>query len=181
MHSAIKILFFLVSATLISSCTNRSNAGIQTVQISDKSSTFRVIVDGIVKQDDVFALYYTTDESIDFGKNQPIWKTVKGHPGKQHIEFVLPKKVHPTQLRIDLGRNQQQADLYIKKISLAYKGKMLEIPGSLIFSYFRPDVKKTTIDASTGLVRGIIKNGKRQSPSLYPKETLNDKIEYLFE
>ena len=39
-------------------------------------------------------------------------------------------------------------------------------------NFFRPDDSKCTFDASSGLIKALVKNGEKQCPSLYPQETL---------
>jgi hypothetical protein len=163
-------------------CGKDANTGKQYTTLPDRSPVFKVKLDLKIAVDDQLSLYYTTDGSTDFSHHQPIWAIVKGNPKKQQIEFALPAKVRPSQLRIDLGRNTDQQSIYLSKVTLSYKGKAVELPGTLVFSYFVPDFTKTQFDATTGMVRGIVKNGVRQSPSLYPKEgPLENELEKLFE
>jgi hypothetical protein len=172
------ILSFLFLAIFFSGCKNDS--GVQIVSIADKSDTFKVMLDAKIPLPDTLSIYYTTDGSTNFSDTKVIWTPVKGNAKKQKVQFDLPVKLVPTSLRIDLGKSPIQNDIYLSKVTLAYKGKAIEFPGTLIFSYFRPDVKKTKINATTGMVRGIIRDGVKQSPSLYPKENpLRDKIDLL--
>lgn len=163
-------------------CACKGDTGVQTYEIADKSKIFKVTLDVLVQKDDKFGLYYTTDGSIDFAQNEPVWTDVKGNPATQKITLSLPQNQIPSQLRIDLGQNEQQPAIRLEKVWLSYKGKTVVFPGTLVFSYFRPDVKKTKIDATNGWVSGIVKDGKRQTPSLYPKEgPLGRQIDLLLE
>jgi len=175
-------LFVSVTILLLFSCKQK-DTGIMLQDVKTQyDSVFKVSVDLIVTQSDTFSLYYTTDRSTDFAKKEPIWLTVPGKDTVQTVTFSLPQEVSPTQLRIDFGQNKAQKDIFLKKIKLSYKSRIFEVPGTLIFSYFRPDINKTEFDATTGLIRGKFKSGIRQSPSLYPKEEpLSKKIEYLTE
>ncbi len=167
-----QIVFVLVLLDIFCACRNDSPAGVQFRSIPDKSDIFKVTLEARVAINDTLSVYYTTDGSSNFSNAKAIWMPVKGNSKKQKIVFSLPNKLVPTQLRIDLGANPRQPDIHLSKVFLSYSGKSVELPGTLIFSYFRPDVKKTKIDAATGMIRGIIKDGVRQSPSLYPKEKL---------
>lgn len=145
-------------------------------------AVFKVGITALVLMEDNFSLYYTQDGSIDFTKIEPIWVPVKGSPVPQEILFALPANTIPDQLRLDLGNNAAQKDIFIKKITMKYNEKTFEAPGTLIFSYFRPDFNKTEFNATTGLIRGLVTDGRRQSPSLYPKEgPLSKQIKLLTE
>lgn len=178
----IRLSLSVLIVLLLLSC-KRKDTGIMLKDLKTQNDTvFKVSVDLVVTQNDTFSLYYTVDHSTDFSKIEPIWVAVPANKKKQTVTFSLPRNVAPTQVRIDFGKNQQQQDIFLKKIKLSYKTKIFEMPGTLIFSYFRPDVKKTEIDATTGLIKGKLRDGIRQTPSLYPKgETLSEKIEYLTE
>lgn len=172
-------IFLIVFLTALTGCKDKTT-GLQWRTIADKSAVFKVAVDAVVEEDDTFRVYYTTDGSINFTENQSVEAAVKGNADTQKITFDLPPKLHPTALRIDLGRSQDQKEILLSRVFLSYEGKMLELPGTLIFSYFRADISKTEFDATTGIVKGKIISGIRQSPSLYPKEgPLGEKIEEL--
>jgi len=175
-----RIFLIFLSALVLYGCKEDNSTGVKISDIADKTDIFKVSVDAIVQKDDNFALYYTTDGSVNFNKEQLIWVPVKQKSGKQNIVFVLPAKIVPSQVRIDFGSQPQE--IVLKKVTMTYRGKALEIPGTLIFSYFRPDVKKTAFDATTGVIRGITVNGQNTSPSLYPKDGVQKKqIEKLLE
>ncbi len=146
------------------------NSGVQWLSIADKSPVFKMSIDAIVQQDDSLCVYYTTDGSINFSQQSLVWAQVKGSTESQKIVFELPSNVFPSQLRIDLGKNQRQSPMRLEKVWLSYRGQTVVLPGTLIFSYFAPDFKKTKVDATNGWVQGVVKEGKWQSPSLYPKD-----------
>jgi len=161
-------LYFALFFILVN-CGKEKPGGIVRTAVPN-NGVFTFSIDAVIRKDDALSLYYTTDGSIDFAKKPAIWIDVKGSSDSQKIVFSLEKGIVPTQLRIDLGKNPKQDDIYLHKVSMAYGGKSVEIPGTLIFSYFRPDVTKTKADATTGMVKGIVVDGLRRSPSLYPKE-----------
>ena len=172
--------FFVLVSAFFASCANESKTGKQYKVIDDKSEIFKVSVELTMREDDALHLYYTTDSSINFTDVRSIWIESKGNQKKQRVVFSLPEQIKPTQLRIDLGNNPKQKDIYLSKVTLSYKGKSVELPGTLVFSYFTPDVTKTDANLATGLIRGRILHGVRQSPSLYPKEgPLGDELEKL--
>ncbi len=161
-------------------CFDREKSGVQHLAVKEDLPVFKATLFAKVEKDDAFSLYYTTDGSIDFTKIPAVWTEVKGNPEQQQITFSLPENTKPTQLRFDMGKNPLQPDMFLKRIRLSYKGKAVEIPGTLVFSYFRPNYKNTYADPSTGKINGIVENGEKSTPSLYPKEgPLGDEIEYL--
>ncbi len=174
------VSFFLMSVfALLIGCQDK-NKGMRWITTQNEQDIFTVTVEAAVAKSDDFSLYYTTNGSTDFSKIKPIWVAVKGSSDLQQIVFRLPEKVHPTQLRLDFGKNPDQKEIFLSKVYMSCKGKMLEIPSTLIFSYFQPDITKTEFDAAKGIIRGKIVSGKRQSPSLYPKERpLGKKIKEL--
>ena len=175
-----RILYFFAAFVFVA-CMKDANSGISRHTTEDKRQVFTARLSAQVFQDDHFSLYYTTDGSSNFSTIKPIWLDVKGRPKRQEITFELPENVKPQQLRIDLGNNPAQPPITLHRITLSYGGKALELPGTLIFSYFRPDFTKTEFDATTGVINGKYRDGKRQSPSLYPKEgPLADELEKLY-
>lgn len=174
------LTFFLFLFAMIG-CQERSQ-GVQRLEVGESSHHFKVVIGTVVKRDDNFSLYYTTDGTINFVKNTAIWAHVKGQPVEQEIAFDLPAGVFPSQLRIDMGNNANQEQLYVNWVKLYYKNKSVVFPGTYVFSYFRPDVNNTEINASTGEIIPKVINGARQTPSLYPKEgPLGEELEYLAE
>lgn len=144
------------------------------------NSDFKVAIDVVALKDDSFALYYTTDGTINFFSNPAIWHEVKGNDRLQRIEFVIPGKTIPTQLRFDLGLKQDQPDVYFKKIMMHYGGKSFSAQGIDVFEYLQPDKHQCLADFSTGKITANIKDGKRLTPALYPNDdALQKEIEKL--
>ena len=133
---------------------------------------YKVMLDFVAKKDDSFALFYTTDGSIDFTKIEPIWVEFKGDEIMQQIVFNIPDNVVPTQLRLDVGVNKEQEEVIIRKFKMVHLDKSFEASGDIFFDYFRPDLTKTIVDKETGVVKPVIKKDVRQSPSFYPIEPI---------
>lgn len=141
---------------------------------------FKVAIDVIVQNDDSFALYYTTDGSIDFFTYPAIWHEVKGNGQMQRIEYVIPEKQIPTQLRFDLGLKPDQPDVYLKRIAMECDGKSFSASGLDVFKYLQPDKHQCLADFSTGRITAKTKDGKRLVPAIYPnQDALRDEIEKL--
>ncbi|MDD2984925.1 hypothetical protein [Flavobacterium sp.] len=171
----IKKIFFL-SLTVITaiSCKNDTKSNDTISSDSEQNiisaKVFKVTLNAISKKDDDFCFLYTEDSSIDF--KEGVWKEVKGSLDEQSIEFLFPAKVQPTQLRLDLGQNLDQEDIVIKSIKFEYNGNEREIKGFEMGVFFRADDSKCTFDPITGVVKATSKEGVRQTPSLYPHESV---------
>lgn len=174
------ILVVLFSAVLFLSCKNDKTESTKDEASKEVAeSGFKVTLNVIVKQDDDFSLFFTEDGSIDF-KGTPIWIGVKGSPNVQQVVYTLPSEVFPTELRLDFGMKENQEDIVLQSVVLEYKANKKEISGAALSNFFRADENKCTFDATTGVIKAIIKDGVRQHPSLYPQEAnLKPEIEKL--
>ncbi len=168
------ILAIVLMTTFFVGCKNEKSVDSLEVvtpeTIVDK--TFKVTLNVILKKDDTFSLFYTEDGTTDFSKTAPIWKAVKGSDAEQSVVYNLPEEVFPSQLRLDFGLAKVQDDITLKSVILEYKGKKREIVGPELASFFQADLNKCTFDASTGIIKAVIKDGVRQFPSLYPQEKM---------
>ena len=176
---SILLLFF--SAVLFLSCKNDKTENNKEEAAAEATATgFKVTLNVVVKKDDDFSLFYSEDGSNDFSKIQPIWMKVRGSDIEQEVVYTLPADVLPTQFRLDLGLNKDQQDIEIKKFKMEYNGKSFEINGNQFYIYFDPDLSKTIFDKATGVVKAVVKDGVRQSPSFYPNvEPLGKQIDLL--
>lgn len=158
--------------TFFTSCKNdKSVDSLEVVKPEVIVQTFKVILEVVVKKDDDFSLYYTTDGTTDFTKIIPIWLGVKGNENIQKVVYSLPEKILPTQLRLDFGMKQDQEDIVLKSVTLDYFGKKRTFIGPELGNFFRADDSKCSFDPTTGLIKAIDKDGKRLFPSLYPQES----------
>lgn len=159
--------FFLL--VLIGCKDEKSIDSLEIVKPETTDAFFKVTLNVIVKKDDDLAVFYTQDGTTDF-KLEPIWQAVKGSESSQQVRYDLPPNVLPTQLRMDFGLKPNQEDIILKSVILEYKDKKREIAGAELANFFRADANKCTFDASTGLIKAVVKDGVRQSPSIYPHE-----------
>ena len=160
---------------LLAGCTKTDKANPKIGQ-----TDFIVALDVQVLKDDHLAMYYTTDGTINFFTHPAIWKSVKGQPQLQRVVFTVPKKIIPTQIRLDFGMNQQQPNVVLKRIELRYNGKTFSASGPEIFKYFQPDKHLCLADIATGTIKALTKDGKRSTPAFYPNgDQLEDEIDKL--
>lgn len=162
------IAFFAVLAIALTGCKNEKSVdNLEVVKPEVVDNTFKATFKVTVKKDDDFSLYYTEDGTINFNK-PALWLKVKGSDSPQDVTFTLPEDVIPTQLRFDLGMNQNQEDIVFQGFKLEYMGKTFEKSGPELAMYFNPDPSKCTFDPNTGLVKAV---GEKKCPSFYPHET----------
>ena len=165
-----KSILVLLLAIIFVSCKNDTKENSkQEPTVESQENTFKVTVSAIAKKDDDFCLLYSEDGTIDF-KDGAVWQHLKGSENEQQVVFNLPKDAYPTQLRVDFGINKEQEDIVLKAIVLEYNGKKKEIHGDELRLLFRPDESKCTFDPLTGIIKAIVKDGQKQSPSFYPQE-----------
>lgn len=170
-----KNLFLLLLLTITAiSCKDEAKKQDGSVPTQEENvapdNTFKLALTLVAKKDDDFCLLYTEDGSLNF--KDGVWQHVKGLESEQAIQFVLPNDKFPTELRLDLGKNPNQDDLIVKSLKFEYAGKVREIKGAEIGTFFRADAAKCTYDITTGVIRGLVKDGVKQSPSLYPHENV---------
>ena len=165
------LLLLVLITSLFSACKDEKsldNLDVVTPELID--SGYKVTVNVIVKKDDDFSLFYNEDNTIDFTKIEAMWQGVKGNDSEQFVTFNLPLDVVPTQLRLDFGMNQEQEDIILKSVVIEHNEKKEIISGQLLKNCFVADASKCSFDGDTGIIKAVVKDGKREFPSLYPQE-----------
>ncbi|WP_396156325.1 hypothetical protein [Flavobacterium sp.] len=163
------LLFLTIAAISCKDEAKKDENGLQNeVAVETSANTFKVTLDLVAKSNDDFCLLYTQDGSLDF--KDGIWKEVKGSINDQTIEFSLPENVFPTQLRMDFGKNQDE--ILLKTVKFDYNGKTREIKGFETGVFFRADASKCSYDATMGIIKALVKDGKKEAISLYPNEAV---------
>ncbi len=177
-----KIITILLVVSTIFGCKNESNnekSNVDTNQ-TEINKNFKVTLNVVVKKDDNFQVYYTEKSSSDFNEKESVWVEVKGSENPQDIVFNIPEDVIPTMFRLDFGVNDNQEDIKLNGVNIEYLGKSFKSEIPLLANYFRPAELSTSVDFKTGIIKAIVKDGKRQEPALYPHETvLQPEIEKL--
>lgn len=160
----------IVSAFFLFGCNDKTNSE-QVNKEADLTNVFVFSVEFVAKKTDNFALFYTEDGTVNFGK-KVLWKQANGSEATQNIDFLLPKDVNPTQFRLDLGTSQEQSEVILKSITFKFNDKKRVIKGLEMGAFFRADDTKCSFDYKTGIVKTITKDGKNQGFSLYPHEVV---------
>ncbi|WP_293891784.1 hypothetical protein [Flavobacterium sp.] len=171
-----KVLFFLPLIALLS-CKNDVKQAEEAKPAEVKEKQFLVTLDLIAKKDDNMHLYYTQDKSINFEETESVWAQIKGSDNVQQVVFKLPEDVIPTDFRIDLGygKNVEQTEIVLKKMTFNYLDKMFVASGADIFNYFYPNQENTIVDKSTGVLKRKTVD-QVTAPSIYPHTTLEEEL-----
>jgi hypothetical protein len=157
---------------ILGSCKNATpidELEVEKTQVVD--DPFKVVLKVVSENDDDVALYYTTDGTTDF-KLDAIWQGIQGNSAEQEVVFSLPAGVKPTQVRFDFAFKDKQEKLTIKQVAFINNGNTRTISGDELGAFFRADVTKCTFNPSSGVVEPVIKNGKKEMPSIYPHEAV---------
>lgn len=171
-----KVLFFLPLIALLS-CKNDVKQAEEAKPEQVVEKQFVVTLDLIAKKDDNIHLYYTQDRSINFQEVESVWAEIKGSDNVQQVVFKLPEDVVPTDFRLDLGygKNIEQKEIVLNKISFKYYDKMFVASGANIFNYFYPNQENTIVDKQTGVLKRKVID-QPTAPSLYPHTTLEEEL-----
>jgi hypothetical protein len=115
-----------------------------------------VVVDMVVKNDDVFQLFYT-EGGNDFGPNS-VYVNVPGKPESQQIVFDLPDDAYVGNLRLDVGQNEAQGEMAINKMIVKISDKELELSSADFLKYFTP-AGYVKVDAGKSSFTGVKVDG----------------------
>ena len=137
-------------------------------------------IDAVIQKTDSINVYYTKTKDINFTDKQSFWIKVAGNKKNQNIQIIFPDSILPKQIRLDFGKNIDQKDIVLNKISFAYKNKNFSVKGKEIFYIFRVDENNTSVDKLYGSIKR--KNPKQENgPSLYPKgDKLFNRLNQLY-
>jgi hypothetical protein len=139
-----------------------------------KDNIFRVFIEVKTQEDDKFQLFYIDDSPEGkFNGDKRLVQQVKGGDEVQIIQFTLPKEVLPYKFRIDLGENNYETIVVIKKVKLMYNNEVIEIDDLTLPRFFKPNVYLEKVE--TGYLRKTIDG--RNDPFLLSTPLLIKKIE----
>ncbi|MEL1246021.1 hypothetical protein AAEO56_17235 [Flavobacterium sp. DGU11] len=130
-RNGIAICLLLVT---LAGCKNEKQA--EPAKQESAKQAAQVVVEMVVKNDDLFQLFYTEGTS-DFGPNS-IYVKVSGKAESQAIVFDLPGDAIVGNLRFDTGQNESQGEMIVNKMVVKIGDKELEISAADFFKYFTP-------------------------------------------
>lgn len=171
MKAKIVLVVALIS-TFLTGCKNEKSVdSLEVVKPDVVDTSFNVTIDVIVKKDDRFQLYYVDDSNPEFNEEKSVWVDVKGSEELQKLRFNLPADFIPTLIRLDFGLNDIQEDVVLKSVELGYYDKKFNMTDLALANYFRP-IGETQVDFESGIIKAMVKDGKRVEPVLYPHESV---------
>lgn len=144
---------FISSLMMMGACNNDKNVeSNQQEEIATADFVFEL--EGVFPKNDRFQLFYSND--TNFTEDKSIKVIVYGQTVLQKVTFTLPANVKPQNLRLDLGSNAEQSTVSIKKFTVNYQGKSLEVADEKFRDYF-PDTSNVVFD-DTKLVYNLTPN-----------------------
>ena len=137
-------------------------------------------IDAVIQKTDSINVYYTKNKEVNFSDEQSFWIKVVGNKKNQNIQIIFPDSILPKQIRLDFGKNIDQKDIVLNKISFTYKNKNFSAKGKEIFYIFREDQNNTIVDKSIGSINRK-KPMQINGASLYPKgDKLFNRLNQLY-
>lgn len=167
------ILGLILSLSLLS-CKEEKKAE----DIKKEIETFTITFNAVVKQNDVFQLFYVDEKGKGFDELKSFKVDVIGSDEPQNIVFKFPEDVLPANIRLDLGENNMQKEIKFNTLTFKYFDKNFVVTPNKIEQYFVPG--QLVFDSKTGLIQ--IDQGKEEKydPLLYPQSGIEDELENLY-
>ena len=134
MNSKLCYLYFVLFLTL-ASCNQKE----ESATISKEN--FTVTIEGVFGKNDKLQVFYLTKDS-EWNDENSVVMPVYASSEMQKIEVVLPEKVSPINIRVDVGENKFQSNITIKNISVLYKTKTIDGNNGNFTDYFYPTPPK---------------------------------------
>lgn len=131
MNSKLCYLYFVLFLTLASCNQKEESATIP-------KENFTVTIEGVFGKNDKLQVFYLTKDS-EWNDENSVVKPVYASSEMQKIEVVLPEKVSPINIRVDVGENKFQSNITIKNISVLYKTKTIDGNNGNFTDYFYPN------------------------------------------
>ncbi|GGG36611.1 hypothetical protein [Bizionia arctica] len=106
------------------------------IEKPELKKVFSLTLNALVKEEDVFSLFYTQFEGEKFGVDQLIHTKVYPSDEIQEIKFELPESDYPYNIRLDFGSNPSQENIMITECDLKYSNSSYKIKASELYKYF---------------------------------------------
>ncbi|WP_350293395.1 hypothetical protein [uncultured Croceitalea sp.] len=174
-----KIILVICFLSLL--CCKKGKRENQTIspQIEQfKQAKLELIIEVIVQQDDVFELYYYEQGEKTFSSQNFVYNRINGKNEVQEITFVIPVGIYPERLRIDLGKNNEQEEMFFNGAKLIFGKKEYVFSKEEINEQFKPS-KFMLFDPITRSIKTQSINN-RYDPYFYTMK-VNSIVDYLME
>lgn len=177
MMKKIRIIILLTfTCIFFISCKNETKKNNHSEIVNFKEN-FSVDFDVVAEKADDFTVYYTETGTNEFIGDDAVWRGVYGGGLEEKVVIDLPKKIVPTNIRLDFGVKPDRKDVLLKNLKFSYYDKSFEIIGSDFFKYFvvREGVK-TEIDTIKKTIKFIKTPNQVVGTNYYPTQNLLDNI-----
>lgn len=180
-----KIIFiFSVLALIFQSCKNDAKKTDIVEEQVELKETFDVSFNLNISKDDTFQLYYTEDNSLNFGDDRSVKSIIKGNEQNQDILFKLPADVLPTQIRLDFGNNNEQGDIVINSMKLKYLDNDFSVSfGSgkeSVTHYFYLLDQQIKYDDTNSTIKLLKPKDQIYDPLMWSNQLLSDEMVKLY-
>lgn len=178
----LKLCTVLALCLLLFSCKKEDKTAETEAATPTASGPKKMVVEMNVlqKTPDIYAVYYTEDNTLNFNTEHVIWNEVKPSETEQTLRFELPEAAFPTHIRFDIGNKPEREDVTLTKFKLTYADKTLEVKGADFFKYFHGnDSIPTAVDPSKGAITFVKKPGSKHIPYFNPNDTFVAEIAKL--
>lgn len=106
------------------------------VEVAESEKYFSLTLEAIVKNEDIFSLFYTQYDDEKFSVDQMITTKVYPSDDMQLIKFKLPESDFPFNIRLDFGSNSAQGNIIISECDFKYFNSSFKIKGRELHNYF---------------------------------------------
>lgn len=166
-----QILSITIFALTVIACKNETKEAAP-ADSGKLPETFNITFNLTIPKDDTFQLYYTEDNSLNFGDDRSVKSVVKGGTAPQDVLFKLPVDVLPTNIRLDFGENKEQGDVVVNAMKLKYFDKTFEAKANLVKQYFFYNDFQLKYDEATSTVKAVVGKDGVYDPLMFSAEAL---------
>jgi hypothetical protein len=134
--TAVSLILGILLGILFSSCRDDEKSGKKGKALED-----HLIIEILLKvpEEDVLEIYYR-EANENYDSKKRVETIIKGSTELQKAVFVLDKMVFPTNIRVDLGKNENQGVIFLDNITLKYNEAEYIFDKNNIKKYFRPSI-----------------------------------------
>lgn len=169
----------LALCLLLVSCKDEKKVEEANAPAVEVTKSFKVTVNAIVEQNDIFQIFYNEDGSDAFTPEQSIAINIAGKPEAQDLVFELPEDAMPAALRFDIGANVDLKKVTFKSFKIQYLDKTINADVTTFFKYFYPN-PQVEIDKATGVVTMKAPEGETYDPILGSTPELKKELGSLY-
>lgn len=155
----------LALCLVLISCKDEKKTEEVAVPTVEVVKSFKVTVNAVVEQNDIFQIFYNEDGSEAFTAEQSVAINIAGKPEPQDLIFELPEDAMPASLRFDIGANVDLKKVSFKSLKIQYLDKTISADATTFFKYFYPN-PQVEVDMATGVATMKAPAGETYDPIL---------------